>query len=116
MKMDELLLTTAGQKEINQIKGSDDDVSYAGCTANVALLHKNTLYVANSGDSRTVLCRDNAPYDMSIDHKPDNPEEKSRIEKAGGFVSEGRVNGNLNLSRALGDLEYKRDEKLKAHE
>lgn len=44
---------------------------------------------------------------MSIDHKPDDPEEKSRITEAGGFVSEGRVNGNLNLSRAMGDLEYK---------
>jgi serine/threonine protein phosphatase PrpC len=27
--------------------------------------------------------------------------------KAGGFVADGRVNGSLNLSRALGDLEYK---------
>ncbi len=26
---------------------------------------------------------------------------------------EGRINGNLNLSRALGDLEYKQDKKLK---
>lgn len=53
---------------------------------------------------------------MSIDHKPDNPLEKARIEKASGFIQEGRVNGNLNLSRALGDLEYKRDTKLKPHE
>lgn len=44
---------------------------------------------------------------MSEDHKPDNKDEKERIRSAGGFVSEGRVNGNLNLSRALGDLEYK---------
>ena len=27
--------------------------------------------------------------------------------QAGGFVAEGRVNGSLNLSRALGDHEYK---------
>ena len=102
--MDDLLNTPAGQQELNQIKGSDDDgnllnfiifllASYAGCTANVALIHKNTLYVANAGDSRSVLCRSNGPFDMSVDHKPDNPEEKARIEKAGGFVNDGRVNG-----------------------
>lgn len=28
------------------------------------------------------------------------------------LVSEGRINGNLNLSRALGDLEYKKDKNL----
>lgn len=27
--------------------------------------------------------------------------------QAGGFVAEGRVNGSLNLSRAVGDHEYK---------
>jgi len=26
---------------------------------------------------------------------------------------DGRINGNLNLSRALGDFEYKQDKKLK---
>jgi hypothetical protein len=31
---------------------------------------------------------------------------------AGGFVSDGRINGNLNLSRAMGDLEYKKDRNL----
>jgi serine/threonine protein phosphatase PrpC len=53
---------------------------------------------------------------LSIDHKPDLVAEKARIEKAGGFVSDGRVNGNLNLSRALGDLEYKQEKKLKPDE
>jgi len=49
---------------------------------------------------------------MSVDHKPDLPTERDRIMKAGGFISEGRVNGNLNLSRAIGDLEYKKDTKF----
>lgn len=44
---------------------------------------------------------------MSIDHKPDDPVELKRIKAGGGFVAEGRVNGNLNLSRAMGDFEYK---------
>jgi len=32
--------------------------------------------------------------------------------QAGGFVADGRVNGSLNLSRALGDLEYKQTKEL----
>lgn len=50
---------------------------------------------------------------MSEDHKPDNIGEKARIERAGGFVEENRVKGILNLSRSLGDMEYKSDPKLK---
>ena len=53
---------------------------------------------------------------MSQDHKPDNKEEKDRIVKAGGFVEENRVKGMLNLSRALGDLEYKLDPSLEVEE
>jgi len=50
---------------------------------------------------------------MSHDHKPLNELEKARIEKAGGYVTpDQRVCGNLNLSRAIGDLEFKNDEKL----
>lgn len=133
LKMDELIMSPAGTKEVASLKGGDPDESnpksicldsFAGCTANVTLIHKNTMYCANAGDSRTVLCRAGKPLDMSVDHKPDQQAEKNRIEKAGGFVSDGRVNGtlissmsgNLNLSRALGDLEYKRDPSLKSHE
>jgi len=40
---------------------------------------------------------------MSEDHKPEDPSEQERIVKAGGRVTcDGRVNGGLNLSRALG--------------
>ena len=31
----------------------------------------------------------------------------ARFAQAGGFVAEGRINGSLNLSRALGDMDYK---------
>jgi serine/threonine protein phosphatase PrpC len=80
----------------------------AGCTAVVALKIGDILLVANAGDSRGVLCRDGRAYALSEDHKPRSEIESTRIQNAGGFVTmEGRVNGNLNLSRSLGDLKYK---------
>ena len=68
-----------------------------------------TLTVANAGDSRVVLCRnDQSTEAMSFDHKPSHQIERNRITEAGGFVNQfGRVNGNLNLSRSIGDLKYK---------
>lgn len=80
----------------------------SGCTAVVVLFVDNEVYIANAGDSRAVLCRDSKAQDLSEDHKPEDEAEKSRIVKAGGEVTPcGRVNGGLNLSRALGDHSYK---------
>lgn len=53
--------------------------SQAGCTATVVLLTPNEIYCANAGDSRTVMCESGAAVDLSYDHKPDLPEERSRI-------------------------------------
>ncbi|KAI8499277.1 Protein phosphatase 1G [Branchiostoma belcheri] len=87
--------------------------SDSGTTAVVALLSQEKLYVGNAGDSRCVLCRAGRAIDMSIDHKPEDDEERDRILKAGGKVTQdGRVNGGLNLSRAIGDHCYKRNEDL----
>jgi len=41
-------------------------------------------------------------HNLSKDHKPDLEAEKDRILKAGGFIQVGRVNGSLNLARAIG--------------
>jgi protein phosphatase 1G len=84
----------------------------AGCTACVAIITKDSIICANSGDSRCVMARGTQAVEMSEDHKPDNHGEMRRIEAAGGFVEEGRVRGILSLSRALGDLEYKLNKKL----
>ena len=76
----------------------------SGCTAVVALVRGATIYVANAGDSRCVVCRSGRAVDMSFDHKPEDEPERKRIEAAGGKVTmDGRVNGGLNLSRALGE-------------
>ena len=84
-----------------------------GCTAVVALVTKTDLYVANAGDSRSVLGKKGKTVEMSYDHKPENELERKRIEKASGFVEDNRVNGVLNLSRSLGDLEYKTNKGFK---
>jgi protein phosphatase 1G len=73
----------------------------------VAVVVGNNLYVANAGDSRCVLCHGARTMALTTDHKPTNPDEEKRINEAGGFVTEGRVNGCLNLSRAIGDMNYK---------
>lgn len=86
---------------------------FTGCTANVLCIQNDKLFFANAGDSRSVICKNGTAFPMSVDHKPSLPLELKRIEKAGGWVSDGRVLGNLNLSRGLGDSEYKMDPKLK---
>ena len=88
-----------------------------GCTAIVALIHDQTIYVANAGDSRCILGINGKAVPLSVDHKPALLSEKQRILKAGSIItSEGRIDGNLNLSRAIGDMRYKRNPKLKSHE
>ena len=89
---------------------------FTGCTANVLVIQENKLFFANAGDSRSVICKKGQAFPMSVDHKPTIPAELKRIEKAGGWVSDGRVLGNLNLSRGIGDSEYKMDKKLKPEE
>jgi serine/threonine protein phosphatase PrpC len=89
---------------------------FTGCTANVLVIQDKKLFFANAGDSRSVICKKGQAIAMSVDHKPSIPAELKRIEKAGGWVSDGRVLGNLNLSRGIGDSEYKVDKKLKPEE
>jgi serine/threonine protein phosphatase PrpC len=82
-----------------------------------------TLILANIGDSRAILSRQGHVIELTHDHKPDDPVEYERILSMGGSVVwhgdvdrsgnpiEGtgvyRVNGNLALSRALGDASEK---------
>ena len=97
-------------------KENGDVAQFTGCTACVCLIHDGKMYFANAGDSRAVLSQKGIAYPMSFDHKPELETEVKRIEKAGGWVAEGRVKGNLNLSRSLGDLEYKQNTKLPPEE
>ena len=116
--MDELLLLPEKDQELKSLKYDEgeekdeffDEPSTAGCTANVVLIVGDTLYVANAGDSRSVLSHSGGVIkELSKDHKPDDDIERDRIKKVGGEVTNGRVNGNLSLSRAFGDFDYKKN-------
>ncbi|KAG5226717.1 phosphatase 2C family protein [Salix suchowensis] len=82
---------------------SDFSGPTCGCTACVVIIRNNQLIA----------------YSLSRDHKPDLEAEKERILKAGGFIHAGRVDGCLNLARAIdnfpfffynaGDVEFKQN-------
>ena len=65
----------------------------SGTAAVVCLIHKDTMWVANCGDSRAVLAtREGSSNHFKVtalteDQKPDNPEEEERILRMGGFVT-----------------------------
>lgn len=81
----------------------------AGSTAVVIVIKDNQLFCANAGDSRAVASINGQVEVLSLDHKPNNDIEYKRICEAGGWVEYNRVNGNLALSRALGDFIFKRN-------
>lgn len=97
--------------------GKEEPGSDSGTTAVVALIRGKQLIVANAGDSRCVVSERGKAVDMSYDHKPEDEVELARIKNAGGKVTmDGRVNGGLNLSRAIGDHFYKRNKVLPPEE
>ena len=78
------------------------DSTTSGTTCLLAILREKFVITANVGDSRCVVGRVTDPstdpkakvpfvYEaqaLTVDHKPDAPAEKARIEEAGGFVSQ----------------------------
>ena len=75
------------------------------------LLMLHRLYIGNLGDAEAVVARQKpeglVAECVTYKHKPNSPEERERIEKAGGHVVFGRVLGSLAVSRAFGDSEFK---------
>lgn len=75
----------------NELKARNEiDVSYSGTTAVLVLVRGRQVFCGNCGDSRAVLGRVTrngwVAVPLSVDHKPDNPLERNRIEGSGGRV------------------------------
>ena len=79
----------------------------SGSTGVVVLVTPTHIICANAGDSRAVLTRAGLALPLSFDHKPNNDLETARVERAGGFIRAGRVDGDLAVSRSFGDFAYK---------
>ncbi len=90
------------------IKNHED---FSGSTVCCAFVNDNEIVCANAGDTRCVVSCNLRAKDLSTDHKPSTPSEKERIQKAGGTVARGRVNGLHGVARSLGDFTYKDDGK-----
>jgi serine/threonine protein phosphatase PrpC len=82
----------------------------SGSTCVVVMVTPSHIICANAGDSRAVLRRNGKTLPLSFDHKPNNIPEHERITTAGGFVKSKRVDGDLAVSRGLGDFSYKSNE------
>ena len=107
----------AGDKNGDE-KAEDMMLDSIGATSNVVYIDHEAkkIYVANAGDSRCTMGKSGIAVEMSVDHKPECEVEIARITKAGSTISDGRVDGNLNLTRSLGDLKYKSRENLTPEE
>lgn len=95
-------------REFREAASEEDAASGATalvvCVASDPEAGTSELVVANAGDCRVVLSRAGKAIDLSTDQRPNCSTETSRIERAGGFVEDGYINGHLGVARAFGDF------------
>jgi serine/threonine protein phosphatase PrpC len=84
--------------------------TYGGsCVVTIIVIDNRYIYVSHIGDSRAALWMNRGKsmtmiYE-TVDHKAFS--EFERIIKSGSKVINGRIDGNLNISRAFGDWRFK---------
>merc|ERR1740121_22906 len=105
------------QKEVDGLARLDASLSGTTVTMAYHEVKDDILWIAHVGDSRAVLAKTNGKEveaeDLTVDHKPDLPSERTRIESSGGRVlfdgfynhrvfSKNGMYPGLNMSRAIG--------------
>jgi protein phosphatase len=73
-----------------------------GTTANILLIKNNMLYLANVGDSMAVLFKNGQAIRLNQEHKTTLQSEYTRVTKSGAKIMNNRIEGRLNLTRAIG--------------
>lgn len=87
--------------------GSRRRVSFSASPMFPTYDSKRTLYTANVGDTRIVLCRSGVATRLAYDHRAVDAPEAERVRSLGGGISVGRVDGYLSVTRAFGDMQFK---------
>ena len=87
-----------------------------GTTANIMLIKNGIIYIANVGDSLSVMYKNKKAYNLNKEHQIIIKAEKDRVLKSGASIIGYRINGMLNLTRAIGDLVFKSNNNKKIYE
>lgn len=104
-------------KNKKEKKNLSDYISYnMGTTANIILIKNNYIYIANVGDCLSYMYYNKKAIKLNNQHNVNLEEEKNRILKSGNKIINGRINGRLNLTRAIGDFSFKNNSKLNYYE
>ena len=101
-------------------KNSDIDANFSGTTCVMIFQVGNRILCGNVGDSRAIMVKGDKAIPLSIDQKPDDPEESKRIKENGGEISQyeedgeksgpfrvwqkGEVYPGIAMSRSIGDF------------
>ena len=86
---------------------------HIGSTATIIYITQNRindkkiLYCINIGDTKCILTQTTGSRKLSYDDLSTDEYEYNRIINEGGFIKNGRVGGQLMISRAFGDWEFK---------
>lgn len=88
----------------DRTKEKDDNLiaKDMGTTATILLIRNNYLYLANAGDSLAILFKNGVAVRLNQEHKTALQSECSRIYKSGAKIINNRIEGRLNLTRAIG--------------
>lgn len=79
-----------------------------GSTCLIGLIMHGKLTIANLGDSVATLVRKDSSWTkLNEEHTPDRPDEALRIQNRNGIIFNKRVEGQLSVSRAFGNLKLK---------
>ena len=89
-------------------KCKKEDCYYEGNTMTVVFIKENKLYCANVGDSSCMIINESKAIKLSVDHLCGDKNEQIRLQKEGCKIIDYKIEGELSLSRSIGDHEYKK--------